>query len=171
MSLKPLSTPRHVLADATDTWREVAPQEHSLLAAIAVFRNEPIKGVSLRPINGLTAQITFYQANGGEVLRVNYGTWSGDPYNHVSLAVGGTRELLIALDHPRASPYAIENTRSRPGDYEHEGSRERPLARGLYDVNVQLIGSAATMGDVLDNFHFTLDLRGEAPILKRDWTR
>ena len=76
---------------------------------------------------------------------------------------------MEALAHARAD--AIENTRGRPGDYEHEGSRERPLARGLYDVNVQLIGSAATMGDVLDNFHFTLDLRGEAPILKRDWTR
>lgn len=171
VSLKPLLTPRSVAVDDSDTWREVRPSEEGLLAALAIFRSEPIKGITLREIDGLTAQITFFEANGGEVLRVNHGTWLGDPFNHVSLAVGDTRELLIAVDHPRASPHAIENTRGQVAEYELEGSREKPLAREIYDVNVRLIGSAATQGDVVEEFHFNLDLRGEVPILKRGWTR
>jgi len=172
VSMKPLSTPRRVVVDDSDTWREVGPNEDGLFAALAIFRNEPIKGTPLPCIDGLTAQITFFESNGGEVLRIHYGTWLGDPFNHTSLAVGDTRELLIAVDHPGAtSPYAIENTRRRAVDYEHEGSQEKPLARGLYDVNVRLIGSATSEGDVLDDFHFNLDLRGEVPILKREWTR
>jgi predicted nucleotide-binding protein len=172
VSLKPLSTPRRVLVNESDTWREVGPQEDGLLAAIAIFRNEPIKGASLRSIDGLTAQITFFESNGGEVLRIHNGTWLDDPFNHTSLAVSDTRELLIAVDHPGApSPFAIENTRRRAADYEHEGSREKPLARGLYDVKVRLIRSAATQGDVIEDFHFNLDLREDAPILKLEWTR
>lgn len=73
--------------------------------------------------------------------------------------------MLIAVDHPRASPYAIENTRGGAADYEHEGSREKPLERRLYDVSVRLIGFAFKPGDVVEDFHFNLDLRGEAPIL------
>jgi len=172
VSLKPLSKPRRVVADDSDTWREVGPQEHGLLGAIAIFRNEPIKGASHRSIDGLTAQITFFEPNGGEVQRIHHGTWLGDPFNHTSLAVGDTRELLIAVDHPGApSAFAIENTRRRAVDYEHEGSQEKPLARGLYDVNVRLLGSAATQGDVIEDFHFNLDLREDAPILKLEWTR
>jgi predicted nucleotide-binding protein len=172
MSLRPLSTPRRVVADESDTWREVGPHDDGLLGAIAIFRNDPIKGVSLGSIDGLTAQITFLESNGGEVQRVYHGTWLGDPFNHTSLAVGDTRELLIAVDHPGApSPFAIENTRRRAVDYEHEGSQEKPLERRLYDVNVRLIGSAATQGDVTEDFHFNLDLRGDAPILKLEWTR
>ena len=171
VSLKPLPTPRSVAVDDSDTWREVGASEESLFAALAIFRSEPIKGITLREIDGLTAQITFFETNGGEVLRVNHGTWLGDPFNHVSLAVGDTRELLIAVDHPRASPHAIENTRGQVAEYELEGSREKPLPREIYDVNVRLIGSAATQGDVVEDFHFNLDLRGEVPILKHGWTR
>jgi len=161
ISLRPLPTPRRVIADDSDTWRDVGQREEGLRAAIAVFRNEPIKGTTLHEISGLVAQITFYEANGGEVLRVNYGTWLGDPFNHVRLSVGGTRELLIAVDHPGApSPFAIENTRGRAADYEHEGSQEKPLARRLYDVNVRLVGGASASGDVVEDFHFSLDLRG-----------
>jgi len=157
ISPRPLAAPRRVTANDSDTWREVGSREEGLLAAIAIFRNDPIRGTTLRQINGLTAQITFYEANGGEVLRVNYGTWLGDPFNHVSLSVGDTRELLIAVDHPGApSPFAIENTRGRAADYEHEGSREKPLARRLYDVNVRLIGGASAAGDVVEDFHFRL---------------
>ncbi len=59
VSLKPLSTPRYVLGDDSDTWREAKPQGDGLPAAVAIFRNEPIKGASLRSIDELTAQITF----------------------------------------------------------------------------------------------------------------
>jgi hypothetical protein len=172
VSLKPLSTPRWVLADDSDTWREVGPLGRSLLAAIAIFRNEPIKGGSLPSIHGLTAEITFFESKRGEVLRIHYGTWLGDPFNHTSLAVGDTRELLIAVRDPGVpAAFAIENTRKRAADYEHKGSRQKLLARGLYDVNVRLIGSTAAQGDVVEDFHFNLDLRGEAPILRREWTR
>lgn len=96
----------------------------------------------------------------------------GDPFSHTSVGVGDTRELLIAVNHPGAhSAFAIENTRRGVADYEHEGSQEKSLARELYDVNVRLIGRAAKEGDVVDDFHFNLDLRGDHPILKLEWTR
>jgi hypothetical protein len=172
VSLRPLPTPRRVVADESDTWREVGPHDDGLLGAIAIFRNEPIKGASYGTIDGLTAQITFFEPNGGEVQRVHYGTWLGDPFNHTSFSIGDTRELLIAVEHPGArSAFAIENTRRRAVDYEHEGSQEKPLERRLYDVKVRLVGSAATQGDVTEDFHFNLDLRGDAPILKLEWTR
>lgn len=172
VTLKPLSSPRFLICDDSDTWREVEKVEDCLAAAIAIFRNEPIKGVTLRAIRGLTAQITFYDARGGELQRVYHGCWLGDPFNHTELGVGDTRELIIAVDHPRAtSPFAIENTRRSTVHYEQEGSRERPLARGLYDVNVRLIGGVTATGDVVDDFHFNLDLRQETPVLKLNWTR
>jgi predicted nucleotide-binding protein len=172
VSLKPLPTPRRVVADESDTWREVGPHDDGLFGAIAIFRNEPIKGASLGTIDGLTAQITFFAPNGGEAQRVYYGTWLGDPFNHTSLSIGDTRELLIAVDHPGApSAFAIENTRRRAVDYEHEGSQQKPLERRLYDVKVRLVGSAATQGDVTEDFHFNLDLRGGEPLLKLEWTR
>src|SRR5215469_11160230 len=116
VSLRPLPTPRRVVLDDTATWREVGQEEQGLLAAIAIFRNEPIKGTPLPHIHRLTAQITFFEAKGGEVQRVNYGTWLGDPFSHTSLSVGGTTELLIAVDHPGApSPFAIEQ-RGQPGE-------------------------------------------------------
>jgi hypothetical protein len=169
VTLKPLATARSVMRDDSDTWREVAG-DNGLGAAIAIFRNDPIKGATLREIKALTAQIAYYQANGGEVQRVYNGTWLGDPFNYTNLAVGDTRELIIAVDHPDApSPFAIENTRGNVDNYSEEGSREKPLSRGLYDVSVRLIGSAMAQGDVVDDFRFNLDLRHEAPILKLNW--
>jgi hypothetical protein len=175
VSLKPMPAHRSVGADENDVWREVIPAEDAedaLRAAIAIFRNDQIQGAPLPRINSLRAQITFYSARGGEVQRVNYGTWLGSPYNRIELGLGDTLELLIAVDHPRAtSPRAIENMRSGASNYSEEGFREKPLERKLYDVNVRLIGSAKTDGDVLNDFHFNLDLRGEWPILKPEWTR
>jgi len=169
VSLKPLSAPRRVAPDDSDTWREVGALEKGVFAAIAVFRNERANGVSARSIEGLAAQITFFEPNGGEVQRIYNGTWLGDPYNRTSLDVGDTQELLIAVSNSSlGSSFAIENTRRRAAEYETEGSREKPLERRLYDVKVRLIGRAATEGDVDNEFHFNLDLRGNTPILKRE---
>lgn len=170
VSLKPLSTPRRIGPDDSDTWRDVEPLEGNALAAVAIFRNEAIKGISLHSVEGLIAQITFYEPNGGEVQRIHHGTWLGDPYNHTSLGVGDTRELIIAISHPNwISASAIENTRARSADYQTEGSRERLLERRQYDVKVHLIGSVAAEGDFSEQFHFNLDLRGDTPILKLGW--
>jgi hypothetical protein len=99
------------------------------------------------------------------------GCWLGDPLNYTKLLVGDKRELMIAIDHPGApSPFAIENTRSNLANYEHEGSREKPLERRLYDVDVRLIGSVNADGDVVNDFHFNLDLRGESPVLRLNWS-
>ena len=91
----------------------------------------------------------------------------GDPFNNTNLSVGDTRELILAINDPGASsPSAIENTRSNLANYEHEGSRGKPLERRLYDVDVRLIGSVNAEGDVISDFHFNLDVRQETPVLK-----
>jgi hypothetical protein len=172
VSLKPLSAATYVLEDDSGTWLDVDPDRDGLRAAIAIFRNDPIKGVPIHGIQGLGAQITFYEASGAEVQRIYHGCWLGDPFNHTELLVGDTRELIIVVDHPGArSPFAIENTRSNAANYEHTGSNPKPLARKLYDVNVRLIGSALAEGDVLEDFHFNLDLRQEEPVLRLEWTK
>jgi hypothetical protein len=170
--LRPLTVPRMVIRDDSDTWRYVKVDEAGFPAAIAIFRNEPIKDLPLRTIEGLTAQINFYEAGGGEAQRVNYGTWLRDPFNFTSLAVSDTRELIIAVDHPGApSPLAIENTRHRAVDYEQEGSQAISLVRQIYDVNVRLIGKAVVQGDVFEDFHLNVDLRGETPAMKFGWIK
>jgi hypothetical protein len=172
VSLKPLSTQRLVVRDDSDTWRDATSGTNAFRAAVAIFLNNPIKNVPLPTIDGLKATITFFDTRGSEEQRVYYGTWLSNPLNHTNLSVGDTRELLIAVDRPGAPfPFAIENTRSNAAHYEQEGTREKPLARKLYDVNIRLIGTAKAKGDVLDDFHFNLDLRAESPVLMREWMR
>ncbi len=173
VSLNPLNAPCFLKPDDSDTWREVGEREtQSLFGAVAIFRNEPVAGVSPNTIKSLRAQITFYESGGGEVQRVHHGCWLGEPFNFTHLSTSGTKELIIAVDHPNAiSPFAIENTRSKATHYEVEGTKEKALERRLYDVNVRLIGRANGDIDVVADFHFNLDLRGEKPILKREWTR
>jgi hypothetical protein len=80
--------------------------------------------------------------------------------------------LIIAVDHPGApSPLAIENTRHRAVDYEQEGSQAISLVRQIYDVNVRLIGKAVVQGDVFEDFHLNVDLRGETPAMKFGWIK
>jgi hypothetical protein len=168
VTLRPLPAARLVSPDDSDTWHE---GEEGLPAAIAIFRNDPIKGVPLGRIEGLTAQITFYEASGGEVQRVYRGCWLGDPFNHTQLSVGNTRELIIAVDRGAGGPPAtIENTRTNSANYEYEGTSFKPLDRLIYDVNVRLVGHVRSEADVVEDFHFNVDLR-ETPRLERDWTR
>jgi hypothetical protein len=171
VTLKPLSKPRYVSPDDSDTWREAPKHEDSVLAAIAIFQNQQMPGLYLPHITGLTARITFYEANGGEVERIYNGCWLGDPFNHTDLGVGDTVELILALVGPDSTqPMALENTRSKAIHYEHEGTRGKPLERHLYDVTVTLIGTAKHAGDVYEEFRFNVDLREEVPVLKRGWT-
>ena len=172
VSLKPLTAPRFVKPDDSDTWREVESEEKdALLAAVAIFRTEPIAGASLSTIEGLKAQLTFYESRGGELQRVYHGCWLGEPLNYTRLSVSGTAELIIAVDHPNAdSAFAIENTRSNAAHYEHDGTKLKRLEQLLYDVNVRLIGHVADNRNVLADFHFNLDLRERKPILRREWT-
>jgi hypothetical protein len=171
VSLKPLDFPRFVRPDESDTWREVENREASFAAAVAIFRNEPKKDVSVGTIDGLTAQITYFEAAGGEVQRVYHGCWMGDPFNHTRLSLSGTRELILAVNHPGSSPSAVENTRSKSADYEFEGTQFRPLGRDIYDVNVRLIGNVIGGGNVLEDFHFNLNLQEDAPRIGREWNR
>jgi Domain of unknown function (DUF4062) len=175
VALRPLPTPRFVSRDESDTWRdseEGTEDNPSLRAAIAIFRNDPIKGMSLREITGLRAQITFYEANGGEVQRIHHGCWLGEPFNSTHLSTSDTQELIIAVDYPQLPlPLTLENTRHKAVDYETSGTQLKPLERKLYDVNVRLVGRAAAEGDVVDDFRFSLDLRNETPVLKIGWTK
>ena len=168
ISLRPLSAPRSVSPDDSDTWRE---ESAGLPAAIAVFQNDPIRGVPIGMIDGLTAQMIFYEANGGEVQRVYRGCWLGDPFNHTRLSVGATRELIVAVSQGGGQPPAtIENTRSNAAHYEYEGTRFRPLGRRIYDVNVRLVGRVRSEADVVEDFRFNVDLQ-ETPRLRLEWTR
>jgi hypothetical protein len=173
VSLNPLGAPRYLKPDDSDTWREVSARERqSFLGAIAIFRNEPVAGLPSNTIKSLRAQITFYESDGGEVQRVHHGCWLREPFNFTRLSTSGTKELIIAVEPPDSiSPCAIENTRSKAAEWELEGTIEKPLERRLYDVNVRLIGRTDEDMDVVVDFHFNLDLRGERPILKREWTR
>jgi hypothetical protein len=174
VTLKPLPGPRFMKPDDSDTWREIE-RKNAFLGAVAIFRTEPIAGASLSDIDGLKAQITFYESAGGEVQRVHHGCWLGDPFNHTRLSASGTAELIIAVDAPDlAVPFAIENTRSNAAHYEYEGTKYKQLDRRLYDINVRLIGDArgaSRLVQVVADFHFNLDLREEEPILRLGWTR
>jgi hypothetical protein len=171
LSLNPLPAPRRVNAsDETDVWRDV-DYEDAFWGAIAIFRNDPIKGTSVPNISELRAQITFYEANGGEAQRVHYGTWLGDAYNRINLEVGDTRELLVAVDAETVeNPSAVENTRSEYGHYSREGTKFKPLSRIVYDVKIRLFGKAKMTTQVFQEFHFNLDLTGKVPILRANWT-
>lgn len=144
-------------------WGEVGRGGDGLLAATAIFRNDPITGVLLNYIRKLTAQITFFAPIGGEVQRVNRGVWLNDydeGYTQTSLAVGDTRELLVAVKQPHSSSvFSVEGATRM----------EIPLALPRYDVKVKLIGTVLNPGDINDEFRFKLDLRGEAPILTFGW--
>jgi hypothetical protein len=168
VSLRPLPGQRRVKPDDSDTWRDVPD---GFAAAIAIFQNEPVKGVPLSRIDGLTAEISFYEAGGGEIQRVYRGTWMGDPFNHTHISVGATRELLIAVDRgAKLSPAAVENTRADGAHYEDQGTFLKPLERRVYDISVRLVGQVRSEADVVNDFHFNLDLR-EWPVLKLEWTR
>ena len=172
VTLKPLPRSRYVSADDSDTWREGPKGEESIAAAVAIFQNQLVRGIHLTEITGLTARITFYKANGGEVERVYNGCWLGDPFNHTILGANDTRELIIALHGPDMSqPMVLENTRSKLSHYSEEGAQARPLERHLYDVLVTLIGRAKRDGDVYEEFRFNLDLREDMPVLKLDWVQ
>jgi hypothetical protein len=163
VSLKPF--PTRVSRDNTDTWRE---KEDGNPAAVAAFRNDPSRGVTVESVVGLRAQISFYTPRGEEVRRVNTGCWLGDPYNHTSLSVGSTLQLIIALDMGiTEEPCTIENTRAKSVDFGREGTLFRSLGRQQYNVKVRLIGKIKSQGDLVADFHFTLDLRRE-PLLKPD---
>jgi len=171
VSLKPLLTPRYVLSDDSDTWRELKEGVAGFAAAIAIFRNEPRKDASVGAIESLTAQITFFEASGGEAQRVYYGCWIGEPFNHTRLSLNDTRELILAVKHPGGPPAAMENTRSKAVHYEYEGTRFRPLERHVYDVNARLIGNLMDGASVVNEFHFNVDLRDDPPRLGLEWTR
>jgi hypothetical protein len=156
---------RKISRDESDTWRD----GEGVPAAIATFRNDPIQGMNVARVDGLRAQITFNDHDGGEVARVNNGCWLGNPFNHTSLGVGSTKELIIAVVPDPATPATIENTRSNAANYEFEGTELKPLSPQIYDVNVRLIGTIREEGDVVADFRFTLDLRAE-PSLKYGWT-
>lgn len=161
--LKSLPQPRYVRQDGEGMWGEVGRGGDGLLAATAIFRNDPITGVLLNYIRKLTAQITFFAPIGGEVQRVNRGVWLNDydeGYTQTSLAVGDTRELLVAVKQPHSSSvFSVEGATRM----------EIPLALPRYDVKVKLIGTVLNPGDINDEFRFKLDLRGEAPILTFGW--
>ncbi|HET9285878.1 MAG TPA: hypothetical protein VFR24_28325 [Candidatus Angelobacter sp.] len=157
--------PRRINRDDSDTWKD----GDSIPAAIATFRNDPIKGMTVSRVDGLKAQITFYEHNGGEANRVNKGCWLGNPFNHTSLGVGSSEELIIAIVPDPALPVAVENTRSNAAHYEYEGTTLKQLSPQVYDVNVRLIGTIKDEGDIVEDFHFTLDLRRE-PKLSFGWT-
>jgi hypothetical protein len=163
VSLKPFA--RWIELDDSGTWRDGG----NVPAAIATFRNDPIKGVTVARVNELKAQVTFYEHDGGEAVRVNQGCWLGDPFNHTSLGVGSTKELIIAIVPDPATPAAVENTRSNAANYEYEGTALKQLSPNVYDVNVRLIGTVKDEGDMVADFHFTVDLR-KSPRLLREWT-
>lgn len=148
--------------DRSDTWR----LDGEIPAAVVGFRNEP-GGAELE---GVMAQITYFQANGGEVQRVDYGTWISSAYNRVSFHVGDTRYLIIAAEIRGAGSgnFAIENTRSKSAEYETSGSVAKELPTEHLDVTVRLIGGDS--GTFVYDFHFNLQMEPGLQ-LRHNWTR
>jgi hypothetical protein len=166
VSLRPLPGVRHVIQDESDTWREVAS---GYPAAIAEFRNEALSVGETASIDGLTAQIAYFEDHGGEVHRVHRGCWLRDPFNHTRLGIGATAELLLAVEIGD-SVASVTNNRTNAANYETEVTESRALERRIYDVTVRLVAHARREGDFVGEFRFNLDLT-EQPRLGLGWTR
>lgn len=91
---------------------EKEPKDDNLYAAIAEFVNRPNTRGYVPAISYLTAQITFYDAEGEYYHRVSHGYWLGHDLYHCNLDAGDKGLLVIAVGHRGHNMRAVENRKS-----------------------------------------------------------